>query len=56
MFERPTLVNKFLDKISKEHRSEINNRSQIRNKKIQNIIHINSQIMLILVRYTSKLE
>jgi len=33
MFERPTLVNKFLDKISKEHRSEINNRSQIRNKK-----------------------
>ena len=33
MFERPTSVNKFLHKISKEHRSEINNRSQIRNTK-----------------------
>ena len=33
MFEKPTSVNNFLHKISKKHRSEINNRSQLRNKK-----------------------
>ena len=33
MFNNPTLVNKFLDKISKKHKSEINNRSPLRNTK-----------------------